>query len=119
MVNLPLISRVFPDICKTSHAMPPPKNPIFIKRSHEKSQTSVKPRLNFVLKIVEKVIANRICSYLERNDLSNQYQSAYTQMYSTETVLLKVENVDGDLRPLPFTYILLWILDIYTVNKLE
>ena len=49
--------------------------------------------LNFVSsKIRENVIANRIRSHLERNDLSNQYQSAYKKFHSTETVLLKVEN---------------------------
>ena len=48
--------------------------------------------LNFVSKIIEKVIANRIRSHLERNDLSNQYQSAYKKFHSTETALLKVEN---------------------------
>ena len=46
--------------------------------------------LNFVSKIKENVIANRIRSHLERNDLSNQ--SAYNKFHSTETALLKVEN---------------------------
>ena len=41
---------------------------------------------------MEKVIANRIRSYLERNDLSNHYQSAYNKYHSTETALVKVEN---------------------------
>ena len=48
--------------------------------------------LNFVSKIIEKVIANLIRSHLERNDLSNQYQSAYKKCHSTETALLKIEN---------------------------
>ena len=48
--------------------------------------------LNFVSKIIEKVIANRIRSHLERNDLSNKYRSAYKKFNSTETALLKVEN---------------------------
>ena len=33
-----------------------------------------------------------IRSHLERNDLSNQYQSAYKKLYSTVTALLKVKN---------------------------
>ena len=37
-------------------------------------------------------IAIRICSHFKRNDLSNQYQSAYKKFHSTETTLLKVEN---------------------------
>ena len=48
--------------------------------------------LNFVSKIIEKVIANRIRSHPKRNDLSNPYQSAHKTFYSTETTLLKVEN---------------------------
>ena len=44
---------------------------------------------------MEKVIANRIRSHLERNDLSNQYQSAYNmynQWYCIEMASLKVKN---------------------------
>ena len=48
--------------------------------------------LNFVSKMIEKVIKNRIRSHLERNDISNQHQSAYKKFHSTETALLKVEN---------------------------
>ena len=48
--------------------------------------------LNFLSKIIEKSISNRIPSHIERNDLSNQYQSAYKTFHSTETALLKVEN---------------------------
>ena len=44
------------------------------------------------MKIIEKVIANRIRSHLERNDLSNQYQSAYNKFHSTETALHMVVN---------------------------
>ena len=56
--------------------------------------THVRPvsNLNFVSKSIKKVIANRIRSHLERNDLSNQYQSAFKKFHSTETALLKVEN---------------------------
>ena len=45
--------------------------------------------LNFVSKIIEKFIANQICSHLERNDISNQY---HRKFHSTETAPLKVEN---------------------------
>ena len=48
--------------------------------------------LNFASKIIEKVIANQIRSHLERNELSNRYQSAYKKFNSSETALLKVEN---------------------------
>ena len=48
--------------------------------------------LKLLSKIIVKVIANRIRSHLERNDLSDQYQSAFKKNYSTETALLKVLN---------------------------
>ena len=70
--------------------MPPLKKPSLSKDDMKNYGPVV--NLNFVSKIIEKVIANRICSYLERNDLSNQYQSAYKKFHSTETALLKVEN---------------------------
>ena len=67
MVNLSLISRVFPDIFKTSHVMPLLKKPS-LSEDDTKNYTPVL-NLNFVSKIIEKVIANRIRSHLERNDL--------------------------------------------------
>ena len=88
MVNLYLISRVFPDIFKTSHVIPLLKK-LSLSKDDMKNYRSVS-NLNFVSKIIEKVIANRIRSHLERNDLSNQYQSAYKKFHSTETALLKV-----------------------------
>ena len=90
MVNLSLISGVFPDIFETSHVTPLLKKPS-LSKDDMKNYRPVS-NLNFVSKIIEKVIANRIRSHLERNDLSNQYQSAYKKFQSTETALLKVEN---------------------------
>ena len=75
MVYLSLISGVFPDIFKTSHVMPLLKKPS-LSKDDMKNYRPVS-NLNFVSKIIEKVIANRIRSHLERNDLSNQYQSFY------------------------------------------
>ena len=69
MVNLSLISGVFPDIFKTSHVMPLLKKPS-LSKDDMKNYRPVS-NLNFVSKIIEKVIANRIRSHLERNDLSN------------------------------------------------
>ena len=66
MVNLPLISGVFPDIFKTSHGMSLLKKPS-LSKDDMKNYRPVS-NLNFVSKIIEKVIANRIRSHLERND---------------------------------------------------
>ena len=85
MVNLSLFSGVFPDIFKTSHVMPLLKKPS-LSKDDMKNYRPVS-NLNFVSKIIEKVIVNLIRSHLERNDLSNQYQSAYKKFHSTETAL--------------------------------
>ena len=48
--------------------------------------------LNFISKIVEKVVAKQINSHMKVNELGNTYQSAYKSGHSTETALLKVQN---------------------------
>ena len=47
--------------------------------------------LNFISKILEKVVASRIQSHLSSNSLSS-FQSAYRIFHSTETTLLKIHN---------------------------
>ena len=41
---------------------------------------------------MEKVVANRLQSHINKNDLANPLQSAYRQFNSTESALLKVQN---------------------------
>ena len=48
--------------------------------------------LNFISKILEKVVASRIQSRLSSNSLSSSFQSAYRIFHSTETTLLKIHN---------------------------
>ena len=48
--------------------------------------------LSFVSKLLERVVLKRLSNHLSTNDLFNNYQSAYTQHRSTETVLLSVYN---------------------------
>ena len=43
--------------------------------------------LNFISKILEKVVASRIQSHLLSNSLSSSFQSAYRMFHSTETTL--------------------------------
>ena len=89
-LSLTSFSEVFPDIFKTSHVMPLLKKPSLSKDDMKNYRPVSK--LNFVSKIIENVIANRMRSHFERNDLINQYQSAYKKFHSTETALFKVEN---------------------------
>ena len=46
--------------------------------------------LDFISKIIEKIISNRIRSHLDRNNLSNPNPSA--PFHSAETALLKIHN---------------------------
>ena len=48
--------------------------------------------LNFISKILEKVVASRIQFHLPSNSLSSSFQSAYLIFHSTETTLLKIHN---------------------------
>ena len=48
--------------------------------------------LNFISKILEKVVASRIQSHLSSNSLSSFFQSAYRIFHSTETTLLKIQS---------------------------
>ena len=48
--------------------------------------------LRFIAKSAEKVVAARLHSHLEENQLHETFQSAYKQGHSTETALLRVQN---------------------------
>lgn len=48
--------------------------------------------LSFISKLIERVVASRICSHLESHSLLETYQSAYRSFHSTESALLRVQN---------------------------
>ena len=48
--------------------------------------------LNFISKVIERVVAYQVKEYLSHNNLNNIYQSAYKSGHSTETTLLKIKN---------------------------
>ena len=48
--------------------------------------------LNFISKIIEKIISNCIRSHLDKNNLSNTNRSAYKPLHFTETTLLKIHS---------------------------
>ena len=79
--NASLRSGLFPEDFKCAHA-----NQIFKKTTLPKEElNSNRPISNhsFILKILEKVIANRIRSHICINGLSNMLQSANKQFHST------------------------------------
>ena len=90
LVNLSLSCGAFPKAFKHAIVTPLHKKPSLDKES----LSNYRPisNLSFVSKLLERVVLKRLSNHLSTNDLFNNYQSAYTQHRSTETVLLSVYN---------------------------
>ena len=90
IVNKSLKEGVFPSAFKTAHVIPLLKKP----SSDKNDLKNYRPvsNLSFISKVVEKVVASRLLTHVELNDLSNPNQSAYKKNHSTDTTLLKITN---------------------------
>ena len=48
--------------------------------------------VSFISKLIEKIVAKQLNSYIDSEGFSNVNQSAYRKLHSTETALLKIQN---------------------------
>ena len=48
--------------------------------------------LSFVSKLIERIVCVQLVNHLDKNGLYEVFQSAYRQLHSTETALLRVQN---------------------------
>ena len=90
LINLSLSEGVFPSVFK--HAI---VSPLLKKHSLPKDElSSYRPisNLNFISKILEKVMYSRLCTHLESFPALSSFQSAYRKFHSTETALLRIQN---------------------------
>ena len=90
LINLSLSDGSFPNDLK--HAI---VNPLLKKSSLPKDQlSSYRPisNLNFISKLLERVIYSRMCKHLESFPSLSCFQSAYRKFHSTETALLRIHN---------------------------
>ena len=90
IVNKALSSGCFPSCMKSAIVKPLVKkstlNPAIFKNYRPVSN------LSYVSKVIEKVIAARLLSHMQDQNLLDPFQSAYRSGHSTETALLRVHN---------------------------
>ena len=90
IVNLSLSEGVFPDSYKNAIV-----KPLYKKHSlpHE-DLSSYRPisNLNFISKIIERIIHTRLSNHLKTFPSLSPFQSAYRPFHSTETALLRIQN---------------------------
>ena len=90
IVNLSMSSSTIPQQFKDAVVTPilkkAPLNPAILKNYRPVSN------LPYISKIVEKAASVQISSHLEKNDLSDIYQSAYKKQHSIETALVRGQN---------------------------
>lgn len=90
LINSSLHSGIFPSSQQHAIVTPALKKP----QLNPTVPNNYRPisNLSFVSKLLERVVAKQLTTYLESNDLLPANQSAYRRGHSTETALLKICN---------------------------
>ena len=90
IVNLSLSQSMMPTVFKEAVI-----TPILKKSSLDpENLKNYRPvsNLSFISKLIERIVASKLTSYLENNSLLEPLQSAYKKYHSTETALVKIQN---------------------------
>ena len=90
IINFSLSEGIFPSSIKQAIVHPLLKKPSL--PDDDLNNFCPISNLNFISKILKKVVASRIQSHLMSNSLSSSFQSAYRMFHSTETTLLSIHN---------------------------
>ena len=90
LISLSLSAGTFPPVFKSAHVTQLLKKPSLSKEDLKNYRPV--SNLSFISKLIERVAASQIGSFLESTNKSNNFQSAYKQLHSTETALLKLHN---------------------------
>lgn len=89
-INTCLNYGVFPDQFKLALVSPLLKKPSLPKE--ELKNYRPVSNLNYISKLLERVVAGQLNCYLHDNNLINPFQSAYKAGHSTESALLKIKS---------------------------
>ena len=90
IVNKSLKCGFFPDCLQHALIKPLLKKPS-LDRQDLKNYRPI-ANLKYLGKVIERVVSGRLQSHLKNNSLQNPFQSAYREMHSVESALLRVNN---------------------------
>ena len=90
LINLSFSEGIFPTSFKTAIVKPLLKK--YSLPTDDLSSYRPISNLDFISKILEKIIHNRITSHLQSFPSICPFQSAYRKFHSTETALLRIQN---------------------------
>ena len=89
IINESLRNAKVPTVFKTALVRPLLKKP---NLEHVHKNYRPVSNLAFVSKLIEQSVINQLESHFEKNNLNDEYQSAYRANHSTETALLHIVN---------------------------
>jgi len=90
IINVSLSQGIFPEQFKKAHVTPLLKKSSLPKNDLKNYRPD--SNLNYIGKLMEKVVASQIKGHVDGLGLDNPFQSAYKSHHSTETALLSVTN---------------------------